>query len=113
MVEKTIFMTIQVRQAKISAEDVLPYTPGSNLECIVMGMTTTPQAEAGKRAYYGRRLISGIVRFIHERAAKEITITRFYATSVTKTRTPGLLRVKKRLNIQKPLFEVIAFKALL
>jgi hypothetical protein len=49
-----------------------------------MGMATTPEAAAGKRAYYGRRLITGIVRFIHELAAKEITITKFYATSVTK-----------------------------
>jgi hypothetical protein len=52
-----------------------------------MGMATTPQAAAGKRAYYGRRLITGIVRFIHKLAAKNITITKFYATSVTK---PGI-----------------------
>ena len=29
------------------------------------------------------------------------------------TRTPDLLRVKKRLDVQKPLLEVFAFKALL
>jgi len=29
-------------------------------------------------------LFTGIVRFIHELAAKEIIITKFYATSVTK-----------------------------
>jgi hypothetical protein len=51
----------------------------------MMGMATTPEAEAGKRAYYGRRLISGIVRVIQELAVKDVTITKFYATSVTPT----------------------------
>jgi len=46
---------------------------------------TTPEAETGKRAYYGRRLISGIVRFIQDLAAQDVTITKLYATSVTPT----------------------------
>ncbi len=50
-----------------------------------MGMATTPEAEPSKRAYYGRRLINGIVRFLQELAAKDITITKLYATSVTPT----------------------------
>ena len=79
------FMRGEIRGWEIPAEDVLPFTPGSNLECIVMGMATTPEAQAGKRAYYGRRLINGIVRFIQELATKDITITKFYATSVTPT----------------------------
>ncbi|HLQ28700.1 MAG TPA: hypothetical protein VK140_05620 [Ktedonobacteraceae bacterium] len=45
-------------------------------------MATTPGVAAGKRAYYGRRLITGIVRFIHELAAKDITITRFYTWKI-------------------------------
>ena len=77
----------EIRGWEISAKDVLPYIPGRNVECIVMGMATTPKAAVGKRAYYGRRLITGIVRFIHELAAKNITIIKFYATSVTK---PGI-----------------------
>lgn len=71
----------------LPAEDVLSYIPGSKVQCIFMGMATTPQAAAGKRAYYARRLTTGIIRFIHELAAKDITITRSYATSVTK---PGI-----------------------
>ncbi len=79
------FMRGEIRGWEIPAEDVLPFTPGTEVECIMMGMATTPEAEAGKRAYYGRRLISGIVRFIQELAVKDVTITKFYATSVTPT----------------------------
>ncbi len=79
------FMNGEIRGWEIPAEDVLPYTPGSEVECIVMGMATSPEADPGKRAYYGRRLINGMIRFIQEMAAKDITITKFYATSVTPT----------------------------
>lgn len=84
---KTImrFMSGEIRGWDIPGEDVLPYTPGSSVECIVMGMATSPEAEPGKRAYYGRRLINGVVRFIQELAAKHITITKFHATSATPT----------------------------
>lgn len=50
-----------------------------------MGMATTPEADITKRAFYVRRLISGLVRFIRELAEKDIVITKFYATSVTPT----------------------------
>lgn len=79
------FMRGEIRGWEIPAEDVLPFTPGTQVECIIMGMATTPEAEAGKRAYYGRKLLTGLIRFIHELAAKDITITKFYATSVTPT----------------------------
>ncbi len=79
------FMKGEIRGWEIPAEDVLLYTPGSNIECIVMGMATSTEVDAGKRVYYGRRLINGLVRFIQELAAKDITITKFYATSVTPT----------------------------
>jgi hypothetical protein len=44
------FMRGEIRGWEIPAEDVLPYTPGSKVECIVMGMVTIPGAAAGKRA---------------------------------------------------------------
>jgi hypothetical protein len=44
------FMRGEIRGWEIPAKDILPYTPGSNVECIVMGMVTTPEAAAGKRA---------------------------------------------------------------
>jgi hypothetical protein len=69
----------------IPADDVLPYTPGSILECIVMGMATTPEAEKTRRAQYGAKLISGLFAFLHDLAQKHIIITKFYATSVTPT----------------------------
>ncbi len=50
-----------------------------------MGMATIPEADITKRAYYGRRLIVGLMRFIHELAEKNVTITKYYATSVTPT----------------------------
>ncbi len=52
------------------------------MECIVMGMATTPEAAADKRAYYRRRLITGIVPFIYGLAAKDTTITRFYTWKI-------------------------------
>src|SRR6266571_5540915 len=79
------FMRGEIRGWEIPAEDVLPYTPGSKVECIAMGMATTPEAEPTKRTHYGRRLISGFVRFMEELAEKNITITKLYATSVTPT----------------------------
>src|SRR5260370_8453428 len=47
-----------------------------------MGMATTSGAAAGKRAYYGRRLITGIVCFIQELAAKDTTIIRSYTWKI-------------------------------
>lgn len=79
------FMSGEIRGWDIPGDDVLPYTPGRSVECIVMGMATTPEVEAGKRAYYGKRLISGVVRFFQELAAKNVTITKFYATSAKPT----------------------------
>jgi hypothetical protein len=79
------FMSGEIRGWDIPGEDVLPYTSDSSVECIVMGMGTTPEAEAGKRAYYGRRLINGVVRSLQELAANNVTITKFYATSATPT----------------------------
>ena len=39
------FMSGEIRGWDIPGEDVLPYTSGSSVECIVMGMGTTPKAE--------------------------------------------------------------------
>ncbi len=79
------FMRGEIRGWEIPAEDVLPYTPGSKVECIAMGMATTPEADPTKRAHYGRRLINGFTRVMQELAEKNVTITKFYATSVTPT----------------------------
>jgi len=64
---------------------VLPFRQGDKLECIVMGMATTPEANPSKRAYYGRSLINGLVQFLSKLAENNVTITKFYSTSATPT----------------------------
>jgi len=79
------FMQGDIRGWDIPAEDVLPYTPGSVLECIVMGMATTPAADKQRRTQYGAKLISGLIDFLNSLAKRHIIITKLYATSVTPT----------------------------
>jgi tetratricopeptide (TPR) repeat protein len=79
------FMDGKMRGWEILADDVLPYTPNSTLECIVMGMATAPEAERTRRAQYGAKLISGLLDFLQTLAQQNIVITKFYATSVTPT----------------------------
>jgi hypothetical protein len=79
------FMRGEIRGWDIPAEDILPYTPNSEVECIVMGMATTPEAPPNKRTQYGRRLISGVAQFLRELAVQNIVVTKLYATSSTPT----------------------------
>jgi transcriptional regulator with XRE-family HTH domain len=79
------FMRGEIRGWDIPAEDVLPFTPGSLLECIVMGMATTPEAKKTIRAQYGAKLIRGLIDFLHHLTTQNIIITKLYATSVTPT----------------------------
>lgn len=79
------FLRGEIRGWDIPAEDILPYTPASRVECLIMGMGTTPQAEPQRRAHYGRRLLHGFLRSLHELAEKNVVITMFYATSSTPT----------------------------
>ncbi len=79
------FIRGEIRGWEIPAEDVLPYAPGSKVECIIMGMATIPDVQIGQRARYGQRLIMGVIRFVRELAEQNVTITKFYATSSTPT----------------------------
>lgn len=79
------FMKGKIRGWEIPVEDILPYAPNTEVECIIMGIGTAPEAAPDKRPYYGQRLINGFVRFMIELAAKGVTITKFYATSATPT----------------------------
>jgi hypothetical protein len=79
------FMKGEIRGWDFPAEDILPYTPGSVLEWILMGMVTTPETAKTRRAQYGAKLISGLFEFLCDLAQKHIIITKFYATSVTPT----------------------------
>ncbi len=71
----------EIREWEISAEDVLPYTPGRSVECIITGMATTLDVDKRKRRQYGACLIRGFLNFLHNLAGQDITITRFYAIS--------------------------------
>lgn len=79
------FMRGEIRGWEIPAEDVLPYAPDSTVECIIMSMATTPEAPQVKRKQYGQKLISGLSNFLQDLARRHVTITKFYATSVTPT----------------------------
>ncbi|EFH86293.1 helix-turn-helix domain-containing protein [Ktedonobacter racemifer] len=77
------FMNGEIRGWEIPAEDVLTYTPGSEVECIIMSMVTRPDIEPVKRKGYGRKLLSGFLDFIQHLTEKDVQITKLYATSST------------------------------
>ena len=79
------FINGEIRGWEIKPEDVLSFTPNSTMECILMGMATTPDVNLSKRTQYGAKLISGFIEFLVGLAEKNIVITKFYATSSTPT----------------------------
>jgi hypothetical protein len=79
------FIQGHIRGWDIKPEDVLPFEPGKELSCIIMGMATTPDVQPSRRAIYGARLISGLMSFLEELARKSVVISKFYATSATPT----------------------------
>lgn len=79
------FMNGEMKGWEIQAEDVLTFTPRTSIECILMGMATTPDVDRIRRTQYGAKLISGLMEFLYELAQKSVIITKFYATSVTPT----------------------------
>jgi hypothetical protein len=83
--QKTIkqLMNGDIREWEISADDVLPYTPGSSVECVILSMATTSDVAKQQRHQYGLRLIRGFLHFLHDLAGQDITVTRFYAISAT------------------------------
>jgi len=88
------WMRGEVRAWEISAEVVLPYTPGSSVECIIMNMATTADVDKWKRHQYGLRLMRGYLHFLHDLVEQDITITRFYASSATPEGIAILRRAK-------------------
>jgi len=84
----------EIRAWQISTEDVLTYTPGSSVECIILGMATTLDVDKWKRRQYGARLIRGFLHFLHDLAGQNISITRFYAISTTSEGSAILRQAK-------------------
>lgn len=79
------FINGEIRGWDIKDDDVLAFSPNTTMECIIMGMATTPDVEVTRRTQYGAKLISGFIEFLIGLAEKNITITKFYATSSTPT----------------------------
>ncbi len=73
----------EVREWQIGAEDVLPYMPGSSVECIITSIVATSDVDTWKRRRYGMRLVRGFLHFLDDLAEQSITTTRFYAASAT------------------------------
>jgi len=96
LAQETIMQWIkgEIREWEISAEDVLPYTPGRSVECIITGMATTLDVDKRKRRQYGVHLIRGFLHFLHDLAEQDIMITRFYAISATPEGIAILRRAK-------------------
>ena len=84
----------EIRAWEISTEDVLPYTPGSSMECIMLGMVTTLDVDEGIRRQYGVRLMRGFLHFLYDLAGQNIRIARFYAMSATPEESAILRRAK-------------------
>jgi hypothetical protein len=84
----------EVREWQIGAEDVLPYVPGSSVECIITSIATTSDVDKWKRHMYGIRLIRGFLHFLDDLAEQDITITRFYAASALPDAISILRRAK-------------------
>lgn len=79
------FMSGRVRGWELSVDDLLPYTPHSQVECIIMDIATTPEAPKQQRVQFGARLISGLIDFIFSLAKQHIIITKFHAIGSTPT----------------------------
>ena len=90
----TRWMKGETREWEISAEDVLPYTPRSSVECIIMCMATTLDVDKRKRRQYGVCLIRGFLHFLCDLAEQDTTITKFYAISATPEGIAILRRAK-------------------
>jgi hypothetical protein len=99
----------EIKGWEIKAEDILAYTPNSSMECIIMGIATTPDVDKQKRHAYGAQLLRGFTRFLHNLAKQNTTITKFYAMSTTDEASEILERaqfVEKNRIRKRVIFEL-------
>ena len=73
----------EIREWEIGAEDILPYTTIHPMECIVMSMATISDVDKRVRRAYGLRIIRGYLHFLQLLAKQGITIARFYSMGTT------------------------------
>ncbi len=79
------FMSGRVRGWELNIDDLLPYTPNSQIECIIMDVATTPEAPRQQRVQFGAKLINGLISFIFDLAKQNVIITKFHAIGSTPT----------------------------
>ena len=84
----------EVKEWQIGVEDVLPYAPGSSMECMITSIATTSDVDKWKRQMYGACLIRGFLHFLVDLAEQNITITRLYAASAMPDGISILRRAK-------------------
>ena len=86
------FMEGRIMAWKISPDDIEDFTPEKKLELLIIDMITTPIVPPSRRAFYGSRLLSGLIKTLTEMGRNGIEITKIYATSDT---TDGIRILKK------------------
>lgn len=84
----------EIREWEISTEDVLQYVSGGSMECIILGMATTPDVDRQTRCSYGAYLIRHFLNFLCELAQQNITITRLHIFGTTPEELNSLKRAR-------------------
>lgn len=75
------FMNGEIRGWQIEPKDIEPLVPGKPVELLVMDMVTTPTVPPTERAFYGRRLLTNLLRVLYSWGEQGIEITKIHAVS--------------------------------
>jgi hypothetical protein len=86
------FMEGRIMAWKINPDDIEDFIPKRPLELLIIDMITTPIVPPSRRAFYGSRLLSGLIKTLTEMGRNGIEIAKIYATSDT---TDGIRILKK------------------
>ncbi len=78
------FIAGKIRGHDITADDLIDFTPGQPIECLIKSMGAYHEDRA-TRFLYTQRLFSGVARAFADLGSQGVEITRFYATSETET----------------------------
>ena len=77
------FMEGKIMAWNISPDDIENFTPEKTLELLIIDMVTTPIVPPVRRAFYGSRLLTGLIKALTEMGRSGIEITKIYAISDT------------------------------
>jgi hypothetical protein len=87
-------MSAKIRGWDIKPEDILPFTPGMELECYVGAAVRAGLHDSKK---YGMRLISGAIKVLKDLAQRGIIIKKMYGVSDT----PDGIRLSRGLGFEE------------